>query len=174
LCFATQLQKSPRPCGRGRPVIHDLCAPHKRRPPAEDRQLARSRFPSGRPARASPAPPLAPPITDCGTSASRPEQVSVAGGCPHLRFRRLQALGRGLAIEAVHMRRPTSTLAACFQLEAAGSGALRSGVGAAGTAESVEAPTPRRSSTWGMSHEAMNAMRPIGAAMMKTVWIDSA
>jgi hypothetical protein len=53
LCFATQLQKSPRPCGRGRPVIHDLRAPHKRRPPAEDRQLARSRFPSGRKGAAS-------------------------------------------------------------------------------------------------------------------------
>jgi hypothetical protein len=45
-----RLQKSPRPCGRGRPVIHDLCARHNRRPPADDRQLARSRFPSGRPA----------------------------------------------------------------------------------------------------------------------------
>jgi len=40
--------------------------------------------------------------------------------------------------------------------------------------ESGEAPTPRRSSTWGMSQEAMNAMRPIGTAMMKTVWMDSA
>jgi hypothetical protein len=43
-----RLQKSPRPCGRGRPVIHDLCARHNRRPPADDRQLARSRFRSGR------------------------------------------------------------------------------------------------------------------------------
>jgi hypothetical protein len=43
-----RVQKSPRPCSRGRPVIHDLCARHNRRQPADDRQLARSRFPSGR------------------------------------------------------------------------------------------------------------------------------
>src|SRR5271170_5144515 len=31
-----------------------------------------------------------------------------------------------------------------------------------------------RSSSCGMSHDARNAMRAIGAAMMNTVWIDSA
>jgi hypothetical protein len=30
------------------PVIHELCARHNRRPAAGDRQIARSRFPSGR------------------------------------------------------------------------------------------------------------------------------
>ena len=48
LLLCPRLQKSRRPCGRARPVIQELCARHNRRPAAEDRQLARSRFPSGR------------------------------------------------------------------------------------------------------------------------------
>jgi hypothetical protein len=37
-----------------------------------------------------------------------------------------------------------------------------------------DAPTPRRSSTCGISQDARNAMKPIGAAMTNTVWIESA
>jgi hypothetical protein len=71
-------------------------------------------------------------------------------------------------------RRALLGLAVCLQLETIGSAARRSGVGGVLDEESGEAPTPRRSSTWGMSQEAMNAMSPTGAAMMKTVWMDSA
>ena len=48
-----RLQKSRRPYYRGRPVIHELCARHNRRPAAAERQLARPCFPSGRDASAS-------------------------------------------------------------------------------------------------------------------------
>jgi hypothetical protein len=52
-----RLQKSRRPCGRGRPVIHDLCARHDRRARADDRQFAWSASPmddQGRCVRGSP------------------------------------------------------------------------------------------------------------------------
>ena len=65
-----RLQSSRRPRGRGRPVIHELCARYNQRPPPDDRQLARSRFRRDEHQQGRPAP------QDCssaGRCRSRPE-----------------------------------------------------------------------------------------------------
>ena len=64
--------------------------------------------------------------------------------------------------------------AAAYSSASDGSCSASSDAGEVSDGGSGAAPTPRRSSTWGMNQAARNAMAPIGAAIRNTVWIDSA
>ena len=133
-----RLQKSRRPCGRGRPVIHELCARHNRRPAADDRQLTRSRFPSGRPAGAAPrGSQAAPSPYGCRralASESLPRTRGAdllsrrgaphcrAGNAPELRGLRASPVGSGVpagsGVKSAPLAAQRGTLAAALKMPA--------------------------------------------------------